>query len=136
MAISLGIKRDVQVDFPISDVKSAIDRVSAASKASYPIKEKDDIMNTYDMSLIGGFVVVHIKIQLKKVSDTQTEIVLVSNKATNSANQENDIVDKFMSLMSKALAGEEINESVVSKGKAGCLGLLIFLIGGFIYLLS
>ncbi len=140
MAISLGIQRDVQVDFSISDVKSAIDKVSSASKSFYQIKSKDDVMNTYDMALVGGFaVVVPVKIQLKKVSDTQTQIVLVSNKATDSGNQANTIVDKFMSLVSKALSGEEITEASVSKGKSGCFGVVLFLIGigaGIFYLLS
>jgi hypothetical protein len=139
MALSMGIQRDVQVSFSISDVKSAIDRVSSVSKAYYQIKSKDDIMNTYDMSLVGGLaVVVPLKVQLKKISDTETQILLTSNKATNTGNQANDIVDKFMGLVSKALSGEEITEEVVSKGKSGCLGFFIFLIGigaGMVYLL-
>lgn len=140
MALSMGITRDVQVSFSISEVKEAIDKVSAASKAFYQIKSKDDIMNVYNMSLVGGVaVVVLVSIQLKKVSDTETQIILTSNKATNTGNQANDIVDKFMGLVSRALSGEVIDESVVSKGKSGCLGVFIVLLGigaGMLYFLS
>lgn len=139
MALSLGISRDIQVSFPISEVKSAIDRVSESSKAYYQIKSKDDIMNTYNMSLVGGaLVIVPITIQLKKVNESETHILLTSNKATNTGYQANEIVDKFLGLISKALAGEVINEETVSKGKSGCLGVSLFLIGlgiGVIYLI-
>lgn len=139
MALSLGISRDIQVSFPISEVKSAIDRVSESSKAFYQIKSKDDIMNIYNMSLVGGLaVIVPVTIQLKKISENETQIILTSNKATNTGNQANTIVDKFLGLISKALAGEEINEETVSQGKSGCLGVSIFLIGlglGIIYLI-
>jgi hypothetical protein len=140
MAISLGIQRDVQVSFPISEVKASIEKVSTASKAFYQIKSKDDIMNSYNMSLMGGVAVfVPIIIQLKKVSETETQIVLTSNKATNTGNQANDIVDKFMGLISKALSGEVIDEATVSKGKSGCLGVSLFLLGigiAVIYIIS
>lgn len=139
MALSMGITRDVQVSFSISEVKEAIDKVSAASKAFYQIKSKDDIMNVYNMSLVGGVaVVVPVSIQLKKVSDTETQIILTSNKATNTGNQANDIVDKFMGLVSRALSGEVIDESVVAKSKSGCLGVFLGLVGigaGIAYML-
>jgi hypothetical protein len=90
--------------------------------------------------LVGGFaIVVPVTIQLKKLSEGETQILLTSNKATNSGNQANDIVDKFMGLISRALSGEVIDESVVSKGKSGCLGISLILVGlgiGFVYLLS
>ena len=130
MAISLGISRDVQVSFPISDVKAAIDKVSAASKAYYQIKSKDDIMNIYNMALIGGVaVIVPVTIQLKKITDTETQIVISSNKATNTGNQANAIVDKFMGLISKALSGEVIDEKTVSNAKSGCLSVALLLTG-------
>lgn len=140
MATSLGISRDIQVSFPISEVKTSIEKVAASSKAFYQIKMKDDIMNTFSMSLMGGVAVfVPISIQLKKINETETQIILSSNKATNTGNQANDIVDKFLGLVSKALSGEEITEATVSKGKSGCLGSGLFLIGlgvGILYLLS
>jgi len=137
MAISLGISRDIQVSFPISEVKSAIDRVSESSKAFYQIVSKDDVMNIYNMSLVGGFaVIVPVSIQLKKISENETQIIITSNKATNTGNQANDIVNKFLGLISKALSGEVVNEETVSQGKSGCLGVSVFLIGlavGIIY---
>lgn len=139
MALSLGITRDVQVSFPIQEVKSAIENVSKSSKSLYQIEKKDDIMNTYSMALIGGLaVIVPVTIQLKKITETETQIILTSNKATNTGNQANNIVDKFLGLISKALSGEVIEEVSSSKGKSGCLGLSLFLFAtgiGMIYLI-
>jgi hypothetical protein len=138
MAISLGINRDVQVSYSISDVKAAIEKVAAVSKSFYQIEGRDDVMNTFNMALVGGFaVIVPITLQLKKVSDTETQIILTSNKATNTGNQANDIVDKFLGKVSKALSGTL--DEVESKSKSGCLGVSIFLLGGLIgvlYLIS
>jgi hypothetical protein len=94
-------------------------------------------MNIYNMSLVGGFaVIVPVSIQLKKISENETQIIITSNKATNTGNQANDIVNKFLGLISKALSGEVVNEETVSQGKSGCLGVSVFLIGlavGIIY---
>jgi hypothetical protein len=129
MALSIGINRDVQVSFPIADVKEAIEKVCAASKKFYQIESRDAVMNTYTVALVGGFaVIVPATIQLKKVSDTETQIILTSNKATNSGNQANEIVDKFFGLVSKALSGETIDEKTVSANKSGCLGIVVLFI--------
>jgi len=89
------------------------------------------------MSLVGGaLVIVPITIQLKKVNESETHILITSNKATNTGYQANEIVDKFLGLISKALSGEVITEETVSQGKSGCLGVSVFLIGlavGIIY---
>ena len=129
MALSLGINRDLQVSFPISEVKSAIEKVSAASKSKYQIENKDDILNSFSMALIGGLaVIVPVTIQLKKVSDTETQIILASTRATNSANQANDIVDKFLGLVSKVLSGEDITQPAGAESKSGCFGVIAFFI--------
>jgi hypothetical protein len=129
MAISLGINREVQVAYSISDIKMAVEEVSSKSKAKCQIEGRNDVMNTFNIALIGGFaVVVPITLQLKKVSDNETQIILTSNKATNSGNQANDIVDAFLEKVSKALSGSL--EGVESNKKAGCLGALVLLLGG------
>jgi hypothetical protein len=129
MAISLGINREVQVAYSISDIKIAVEEVSSKSKAKCQIEGRNDVMNTFNIALIGGFaVVVPITLQLKKVSDNETQIILTSNKATNSGNQANDIVDAFLEKVSKALSGSL--EEVESNKKAGCLGALVLLLGG------
>ena len=130
MAVSLGINRDVQVSFPISEVKLAIEKVSAASKAKCQIEKKDDVMNSFSIALIGGLaVIVPVTIQLKKLSDTETQIVLTSNRATNSGNQANDIVDNFLGLVSKALSGEDITQATATGSNSGCLGVIAILVG-------
>lgn len=129
MSLSTSLRRDIVVSFPIEEVKKSIDIVCEKSKSFYQIKEKNDIMNTYTISLVGGLgLIVPISIQLKKITDNETSIILDCNKVNKTPNQYNEIVDKFLNLISKSLSGEEINESVVSNNKSGCLGLLLFLI--------
>ena len=129
MAISMGINRDIQVSFSIAEVKAAIEKVAEKSGKYYQIEKRDEVMNTYSIALIGGMaVIVPVNIQLKKVSETETQILLSSNKATNMGNQSNDIVDKFLGLVSKALSGETIDEKVVASNKGGCFGVVLFFI--------
>jgi hypothetical protein len=129
MALSLGISRDVQVSYSISDVKAAVEEVASKSKAKCQIEGRDDVMNTFKIALIGGLaVIVPITLQLKKVSDTETQIVLTSNKATNTGNQANNIADAFLGKVSQALSGTL--DEAEAKSKSGCLGIALFLLGG------
>ena len=85
-------------------------------------------MNTFKIALIGGLaVIVPITLQLKKVSDTETQIVLTSNKATNTGNQANNIADAFLGKVSQALSGTL--DEAEAKSKSGCLGIALFLLG-------
>lgn len=129
MSLSTSLRRDIVVPFPIDEVKKSIELVCEKSRSSYQIKEKNDIMNLYTISLVGGLaLVVPCAIQLKKVSDNETSLVLECNKVNKTPNQYNEIVDKFLNLISKSLSGEVINENVVASNKSGCLGLFLFLI--------
>jgi hypothetical protein len=81
------------------------------------------------MSLVGGaLIIVPITIKLKKVNESETHILITSNKATNTGYQVNKVVDKFLGLISKPLSVEVITEETVSQGKSECLGVSVFLI--------
>jgi hypothetical protein len=126
MSFAQSINRDLQVSFPISDVKNAIDTVCNASNARCQIEGKDDILNTYSLALIGGLaVIVPVTVQLKKISESETQILLSSTRATNNANQANEIVDNFIGLVSKALSGAPIE---ALKGNSGCMVALVSLV--------
>ena len=138
MPVSVGLNRDMQVSFSIQEVKNAIDVVCTKSKKFYQIKDKNDILNTYSLWLLGGAVSVSLSVQLRKVSDTETNILLQSNKVSQAPDVAIKIIDNFLGLVSRALGGEVIDENVVAAGKSGCLGVLIFLVGfgaGLLYFL-
>jgi len=123
------IKRDLSVNFPIEEVKSSIESVCQNSKSFYQIKDKNDVMNSYTIWLLGGVMVqTPVSIQLKKISDTETSILLNTTKPTTNPNQSNNTIDSFLGLVSKSLSGEVITEESVSKGKSGCLGVTIGLV--------
>jgi hypothetical protein len=130
MALAVEIKRDLNLTFSIEEVKNAIDLACSKSKAYYQIKDKNDIMNTYTIWLLGGMMVqVPISLQLKKISENETQITLNTTKLTNNANQSNDIIDKFLNVVSKVLAGEDVTEETVAKAKGGCFGMMVALLG-------
>jgi hypothetical protein len=138
MAVAVEIKRDVNLNFSVEEIKKAIELVSEKSKAFYQIKNKNEIMNTYSISLIGGMmVIVPISVQLKKITENETQLIINTTKATNNANQSNQILDKYLNILSQALSGEMITEENISKSKAGCMGLCIGIIsvGSLLYFL-
>jgi hypothetical protein len=113
----------------IEEVKNSIEVVCQNSKSFYSIKDKNDVMNSYTIWLLGGVMVqTPVSIQLKKISDTETSILLNTTKPTTNPNQSNNTIDSFLGLVSKSLSGEVISEDSVSKGKGGCLGVTIGLV--------
>lgn len=119
------IKRDLSVNFSIEEVKNSINLVCQNSKSYYQIKDKNDIMNSYTIWLLGGMMVqTPVSIQLKKISDTETSILLNTTKPSTNPNQSNNTIDSFLGLVSKSLSGEVITEESVSNGKSGCLGTI------------
>jgi hypothetical protein len=133
------IKRDLNLNFPIEVIKNSIEAVCKNSKSFYSIKDKNDIMNSYTIWLMGGMMVqTPVSIQLKKISDNETNLLINSTKPTTNPNQSNNTIDKFLGLISKSLSGEEISEQTVSEGKSGCLGVasgITVIIGTLTYLL-
>ena len=86
MSLSASLKRDIVVSFPIDEVKKSIELVCEKSRASYSIKEKNDVMNLYTITLVGGLVVVPCAIQLKKISENETSIILDCNEEKHESN--------------------------------------------------
>ena len=138
MAVAVEIKRDLNLNFSVEEIKKAIELVSEKSNAFYQIKNKNEIMNTYTIWLLGGMMVqVPISVQLKKITENETQLIINTTKATNNANQSNQILDKYLNILSQALSGEMITEENISKSKAGCMGLCIGIIsvGSLLYFL-
>lgn len=127
MSIALEIKRDISLNFPIDEVKKAIKTVSNTSKGKVMLKNDNDVMNTFSLHVMGGMLVfVPMNIQLKKISDNETNLLLNTTKSTNTPNQSNEIIDKFLDNLSKALTGE-LKETEANP-KSGCVGLLLTII--------
>lgn len=133
------IKRDFNLNFPIEDVKKSIELVCNLSKGSYKVENKNDVFNSYTLLLIGGLTVLHPTIQLKKISDNETNIVLSDNIREGNTISSNEVMDKFFALIGRSLSGEELTEEVIGKEKAGCFTTIIWMVGvggGLYYLLA
>jgi hypothetical protein len=133
------IKRDFNLNFSIEEVKKSIELVCSLSKASYKIENKNDVFNSYTLLLIGGLTVLHPSIQLKKISDNETNLILTDNIREGNTISSNEVMDKFFALLSRSLSGEELTMEVIAKEKAGCFTIIIWIVGfgsGLYYLLA
>lgn len=132
--MSTSINRDFNVNFSIDDVKKNIDVVLSQSR-SYQLNNKNDIFNTFTVTLVNGLQVIPINIQLKKNSDLETNIVITSSKNMTSAGHEmivNKTIDSFLNLVAKSLSGEKIHEEIIEpKDKSDWkVVLIVFGVGG------
>jgi hypothetical protein len=133
------IKRDFNLNFPIEEVKKSIELVCSLSQSSYKIENKNEIFNSYTFLLVGGLTVLHPSIQLKKISENETNLILTDNIREGNTISSNEVLDKFFALLGRSLSGEELTQELVAKEKAGCFTLLIGLVGigaGFYYLIG
>ncbi|MFN5249415.1 MAG: hypothetical protein ACK5DE_00060 [Bacteroidota bacterium] len=130
--MSTSINRDFTVTHPIEEVKKNIDAVITNSKSTYQLSNKNDVFNTYTINLIGGIELVAINLQLKKISDTETQVILNSAEKIRNSGHEihvNKIIDGFLNLVAKGLNGETITAEMVASGKAGCMVGALMIVG-------
>jgi hypothetical protein len=133
------ITRDFNLNFPIEEVKKSIESICVLSKNSFKIENKNDVFNTYTMTLIGGITIINPNIQLKKISDTGTNLVVTCNFREGNTISSNEILDKFFNLVGMSLSGVTIDEKLIKENKSGCFTIIIGLVGfggGLYYLLA
>lgn len=123
--------RELQLDYNINEIKEKIDAVIKASTGSYQKLDKNDILNTYRIATVSGLLSGILSVTLKRIDDNKTEWKSEIMNAVGS-NAASAVLarfqDEFLTILSKALAGEEINSDLISKNKSGCLGVVLFLL--------
>ena len=125
------VERNFNVNFSIDDVKSAIDRVSV-DLHHYKIENKNDVFNSYTFAMVGGINVVRPTIQLKKVSDTETNIFMNCILREGNTISQNELLDKYFNILSVYLSGDEEKIKELSlKSKSGCFGIILIGFGLF-----
>ena len=121
-------KREIDLDFNVNEIKTKIDNISKASTGSYMIQDKNDIINTYRISAHSGMMFGIMNITLKKIEDNKTTYITETMPATGSrvdATILSRMQDDFLTILSKALSGEEVNQKLIKENKSGCLGIII-----------
>ena len=121
-------KREIDLDFNVNEIKTKIDNISKASTGSYMIQDKNDIINTYRISVHSGMMFGIMNITLKKIEDNKTTYITETMPATGSrvdATILSRMQDDFLTILSKALSGEEVNQKLIKENKSGCLGIII-----------
>jgi len=123
--------KELQLDFNIIEIKEKVDAIILAGKGSYKTLDKNDVFNTYRVSIVSGVLVGIINITLKKIDENKTEWKSeIMNAAGGKAAPAvlSRFQDEFLTILSKGLSGEEINSNLINSNKSGCLGILIFMI--------
>ena len=123
--------RELHLDFSIVDIKEKINAIVQASVGSYQMLDKNDILHTYRIAAVSGLLSGIISVTLKKIDDNKTEW---KSEIMNAAGGRADAAvlaryqDEFLTILSKALAGEEVNSQLIKNNKSGCLGIIISII--------
>lgn len=124
--------RELDLDFPIIEIKQKIDAVIEAGKLSgYKTLEKNDLFHTYRISIVSGVLVGILNITLNKVDESKTNW---KSEIMNAAGGKAEpavlarFQDEFLNILSKALNGEEVNSELIKANKSGCLGVIAVLI--------
>jgi|688.fasta_scaffold72894_6 hypothetical protein len=125
------VERNFNVSFSLEDVKVAMDKLSSSS-IHYKIENKNDVFNSYTMAFVGGITVVRPTIQLKKVSDTETNIFMNCILREGNTISQNELLDKYFNLLGSYLAGdEETIKQLDAQSKKGCMGIILIGFGLF-----
>lgn len=135
MAIVQNPKKEFDLEFSISEIKTNIEKIVAVSKAMYQIKTKNELLNTYTIVIVSGMSFTNMDITLNKVDDKKTHCSFqIVTPATNQLEAERfaKYADQFLTLMSKGLQGEEITTELVKGTKSGCFGVAVLLVGASI----
>lgn len=125
----IPVTRDFNLNYSIEEVKKSIELICELSSSTFTIKSKNDAFNSYTMTMVGGLTVVNPQIQLKKVSEQETNLVLTCNFKNGNTIASTEIIDKFFVLVGKSLTGENIDKETIAKEKAGCFTIIIGIVG-------
>lgn len=137
MSIIQNPKKEFDLEFSISEIKANIEKIVAVSKAMYQINSKNELLNTYSITIVSGMSLVKMDIGLNKVDDKKTHCSFqIITPATNQIEAERfaKYSDQFLTLLSKGLQGEEITTKLVKGTKSGCFGVALFLIGTSLFI--
>jgi hypothetical protein len=130
MTPSTNIERNIDLNFPLSEVKNNIDRV--AKQAAYAVHSKNDILNTYRIGKMTGLESINMNITLKALENSNTNIhIVVTEKIRNNGHQiqVDQMIDAFLERLSKGLTGASDEElKSVSAGNKGCAVALIIML--------
>lgn len=123
---NVPVERDFNVSFSIEDVKSAMQRLDSKT-VKLKIKNKNDVFNSYSMEMVDGLTIVRPTIQLKKISDTETNIFMNCVLREGNMISQNELLDKYFNLLSNYLSGDEeaIKLHEIQSNK-GCMILIGF----------
>jgi hypothetical protein len=128
--ITTNIERKFDLNFPISKVKTDIERV--VKIAAYSLDSKNDIFNTYRISKVSGLEIIYMNITLSHIDDAKTTIhIVVTEQIRNSGHKitVDKMIDAFLERLSKALVGEtDEGLKSVSAANKGCFGVVILFI--------
>jgi hypothetical protein len=123
--------KELILEFSIENVKANIEKVVEAGKPFYSFVNKNDVFNTYRITIVSGMLSGILNVSLRKIDDNKTEWKSEIMKTVGGGAQIaifSRFQDEFLNILAKGLSGEEVNKELVSSNKSGCLGIVIFIL--------
>jgi hypothetical protein len=124
--------KELQINYPISQVKEKIEAVINAGKSSgYKYLDKNDAFNTYRIAIVSGIFVGIMNVTLTEIDENKiqwkSEIMNASGGNAQPAVLSR-LQDDFLNILSKGLIGEDITIDLVKSNKSGCLGFIVLFV--------
>lgn len=124
--------KELQLNFPVSEIKEKIQAVvKVGSGSGYRFLDKNDVLNTYRISIVTGIYAGIMSITLTETDTNKTQWKSEIMNAVGGSAQPatlSRMQDEFLNILSKGLMGEDVTTDLISSNKAGCFGLVIFLL--------
>ena len=114
--ITQAPKRELDVDFSIIKIKATID--STGNQPGIRIHSKNDLFNTYRISITKGFYSGFIDITLQKIDENKTHCLFqIFNAGGGTASPVilSRLQDSFLAILSKALLAKPLTSQQVAE---------------------
>jgi|HubBroStandDraft_1064217.scaffolds.fasta_scaffold756393_1 hypothetical protein len=129
--MSEQIRRDFTLNYSLQKVKVAIEDTCRTSTGSYQIKDRNQVFNSYSISLVKMLTVLPITIGLNAVSETETKFSLSAvpgPQLSRNPYMTNEMLDAFLGKMGYLLSGKVVVKTTVRQisGRIRWIRILIF----------
>lgn len=143
--MSEQIRREFTLGYPLEKVKKAIEDTCRTNAGSYQIQNRNDVFNSYSISLVKMLSVLPVQIQLKKVNDTETIVEFTGSPGPQLSRVPtfvSEMVDPFLDKIGGFVSGKLIvkeaiplTKEQVRKGNTFAVIFFIIAVGGLIAVL-
>lgn len=141
MNTQVNYEKKFKVNFPLQLVEEKLNEISKPLTPGtginpYQFDKFNALLHTFQINhcKIGGLFTM-MTIQLTEVSESVTEIHVISTTSNATTGHNQIVTDEFFNILSEGLIGNNTNEIIAKAGK-GCIFLGLFLLGSGVSIIS